>query len=59
MCDQTEVSYLEDDVVWVKIGPIWWPGVVKDLEKDDEGKEILAGLKKKPIAVVKFFQEDN
>ncbi|KAK6631324.1 hypothetical protein RUM44_005850 [Polyplax serrata] len=59
MCDQTEVSYLEDNIVWVKIGPIWWPGVVKDLEKDEEGREILSRLKKKPIAAVKFFQEDN
>lgn len=46
MCDQTEVQYLDGDVVWVKIGPVWWPGVVKDLD-NEEGKEILAGLKKK------------
>lgn len=59
MCDQTEVSYLDGDVVWVKMGPVWWPGVVTDLEKTEEGKEILAGLRKKPIASVKFFNEDN
>lgn len=58
MCDQTEVQYLDGDVVWVKIGPVWWPGVVKDLD-NEEGKEILAGLKKKPIACVKFFNEEN
>lgn len=58
MCDQTEVKYLDGDVVWVKIGPVWWPGVVKDLD-NEEGKEILAGLKKKPIACVKFFNEEN
>lgn len=59
MCDQTEVQYLDGDVVWVKIGPLWWPGVVKDLEKEEDGAEILAGLKKKPIATVKFFDEEN
>lgn len=59
MCDQTEVTYNDGDVVWAKIGPIWWPGVVKDVEKDGSGAEILAGLRTKPIAVVKFFNEDS
>lgn len=59
MCDQTEVSYNDGDVVWVKINSIWWPGIVKDLEKDEEDKILLTGLKTKPIACVKFFGEDT
>lgn len=57
MCDQTEVSYSAGDVVWVKLGPVWWPGQVQDYEKLPE--EITADFRKKPIAVVKFFQEDS
>uniref|UniRef100_A0A1B6L1R5 PWWP domain-containing protein n=1 Tax=Graphocephala atropunctata TaxID=36148 RepID=A0A1B6L1R5_9HEMI len=57
MCDQTEVTYSSGDVVWVKLGPVWWPGQVQDYEKLPE--EITANLRKKPIAVVKFFQEET
>ncbi|XP_069677350.1 mucin-17-like isoform X2 [Periplaneta americana] len=57
MCEQTEVSYLDGDVVWVKLGSCWWPGHVKDVDKLPE--EILSSLKKRPIAAVKFFQEDT
>ncbi|PSN51401.1 hypothetical protein C0J52_04462 [Blattella germanica] len=57
MCEQTEVRYLEGDVVWVKLGSCWWPGSVKDVDQLPE--EILVSLKKKPIAAVKFFQEDT
>ena len=57
MCEQTEVRYLDGDVVWVKLGYCWWPGRVKDVDQLPE--EILASLKKKPIAAVKFFQEET
>lgn len=57
MCEQTEVHYLDGDVVWVKLGSCWWPGHVKDVDKLPE--EILASLKKRPIAAVKFFQEET
>ena len=56
MCDQTEVSYLPDDVVWVKLGCVWWPAQVQDLKKLSE--DVTSGLRKKPLAVVKFFDED-
>lgn len=57
MCEQTEVIYLEGDIVWVKLGPAWWPGEVKDFDKMEE--DIKLAFKKPPIAVVKFFQEDK
>lgn len=57
MCDQTEVLYSPNDVVWVKLGPVWWPGQVQDYDKLPE--EITANLRKRPLAVVKFFQEDT
>lgn len=57
MCEQTEVKYLEGDVVWVKLGPCWWPGEVQDMDK--LAPDLTAGLKKPPLAVIKFFQEDS
>ncbi|XP_033610501.1 uncharacterized protein LOC111872212 isoform X3 [Cryptotermes secundus] len=57
MCEQTEVRYLDGDIVWVKLGSCWWPGHVKDVDKLPE--EILVSLKKRPIAAVKFFQEET
>lgn len=57
MCEQTEVNYLDGDVVWVKLGPSWWPGEVQDLSK--VAPEIVKSFRKPPIAVVKFFQEDK
>lgn len=57
MCEQTEVNYLDGDIVWVKLGPCWWPGEVCDVSKLPV--EIVKAFKKQPIAVVKFFQEDQ
>ncbi|XP_054285824.1 mucin-2-like [Macrosteles quadrilineatus] len=57
MCDQTEVTYSPGDVVWVKLGSLWWPSQVQDYDKLPE--EITHDLRKRPIAVVKFFQEDS
>ncbi|RZF46281.1 hypothetical protein LSTR_LSTR014681 [Laodelphax striatellus] len=56
MCDQTEVIYAPGDVVWVKLGPVWWPSQVQDYDKLPA--DITGNLRKRPIAVVKFFQED-
>lgn len=57
MCDQTEVAYLPGEVVWVKLRALWWPGLVEDYDKLPE--EITCSLRKRPIATVKFFQEDS
>ncbi|XP_044005541.1 uncharacterized protein LOC122850458 [Aphidius gifuensis] len=58
MCDQTEISYLDGDIVWVKLGSAWWPGQVTGL--DNLPDVLQAQYKKKPhIAAVKFFQEDS
>ncbi|XP_066995700.2 serine-rich adhesin for platelets [Anabrus simplex] len=57
MCEQTEVSYLEGDIVWVKLGSCWWPGKVRDINNLDE--EILESFRKRPIAAVQFFEEDK
>lgn len=58
MCEQTEINYLDGDVVWVKLGACWWPGRVIGL--DNLPEEIQTEFKKKPlIAAVKFFQEDT
>ncbi|XP_044730546.1 titin-like [Chrysoperla carnea] len=57
MCDQSSVQYNDGDVVWVKLGPCWWPGEVHDIKRVPP--EIQPGLKKPPIAYVHFFQEDK
>lgn len=58
MCEQTEINYLDGDVVWVKLGACWWPGRVVGL--DNLPEDIQTEFKKKPlIAAVKFFQEDT
>lgn len=57
MCDLTEVIYSPNDVVWVKLGPVWWPGRV--CGEDEIPPEIMKDLRKTPIAIVKFFQEDS
>ncbi|XP_045501373.1 mucin-17 [Colias croceus] len=57
MSEQTEVNYLDGDVVWVKLGSCWWPGEVVGHEKLPP--DVLPSFRKPPIAVVKFFQEDS
>lgn len=57
MCEQTEVEYLAGDIVWVKLGPCWWPGEVQDFDKLPP--DITSGFKKPPLATVKFFEEDS
>ncbi|KAL2713889.1 mucin-17-like isoform X1 [Vespula squamosa] len=58
MCEQTEINYLDGDIVWVKLGGCWWPGQVTGLHNLPE--DIQREFQKKPlIAAVKFFQEDT
>ncbi|CAL7944949.1 unnamed protein product [Xylocopa violacea] len=58
MCEQTEINYLDGDVVWVKLGACWWPGQVTGFHNLPE--DIQHEFQKKPlIAAVKFFQEDT
>ncbi|KAL6439882.1 hypothetical protein ACFW04_004124 [Cataglyphis niger] len=58
MCEQTEINYLDGDVVWVKLGACWWPGQVTGFNNLPE--DIQVEFRKKPlIAAVKFFQEDT
>ncbi|XP_063983023.1 mucin-2-like [Diachasmimorpha longicaudata] len=58
MCDQTEIRYLDGDVVWVKLGPCWWPGQVTGV--DNLPEDLKVDFNKKPlIAAVKFFQENS
>ncbi|VEN47691.1 unnamed protein product [Callosobruchus maculatus] len=47
--------YKDGEIVWVKLGPSWWPGEVKDLGSLPED---VATFKKPPLVVVKFFDED-
>lgn len=55
MCEQTN-AYDDGDIVWVKLSNCWWPGeVCKESRLPDD---LVNSLKKKPFAVVKFFQED-
>lgn len=55
MSDELESMYRDGDIVWVKLGPIWWPGEVIDKAKVPE--DIIP--RKEPVAVVKFFDEDS
>ncbi|XP_035782377.1 serine-rich adhesin for platelets-like isoform X2 [Anopheles albimanus] len=43
-------------IVWVKLSNCWWPGEVMGDERLSE--DFLSSLRKKPLAVVKFFEED-
>ncbi|KAK9871087.1 hypothetical protein WA026_011371 [Henosepilachna vigintioctopunctata] len=52
-----EVFYKPSDIVWVKLGPFWWPGEVVD--KTKVPVEIIESLKKEPVAFVKFFDDDE
>lgn len=45
-----------DEVVWVKLSSIWWPG---QLVKKEEWPEECLTMKKVPIAVVRFFQKEE
>lgn len=57
MEEPTEVTHSDGDIVWVKLGPCWWPGQVCGFDKLPPG--LLKSFRKTPIAVVKFFQEES
>lgn len=57
MCDQTEISYSDGQIVWVKLGSFFWPGEV--IGSDKVHPDVLKSFRKPPIAIVKFFQEDT
>lgn len=52
-----EEELSDGDIVWVKVSNSWWPGEVMGSSRLTE--EFLSSLRKKPLAVVKFFQEDS
>lgn len=56
MGDEMDVTYRDGDVVWVKLGAVWWPGEVIDRSKAPEDIVIRG---REPIAIVKFFEEDS
>lgn len=47
----------DGEIVWVKLRYSWWPGEVMDEARLPDG--FLTPFKKKPLVVVKFFQEDS
>ncbi|EEZ97549.2 titin [Tribolium castaneum] len=51
MTDEEGPKYKDGDIVWVKLGPCWWPGEVTE----DAPEDFTA--KKPPLAIVKFFNE--
>lgn len=57
MCEQTQIAYVDGDIVWVKFGNLWWPGEVYGEHRLPAG--LLKSFRKLPIAVVKFFQENS
>lgn len=57
MCDQKEIEYLDGEIVWVKLGSLWWPGQV--VGNDKVPPDVLESFRKPPIAIVKFFEEDT
>ncbi|KAI8434379.1 hypothetical protein MSG28_012428 [Choristoneura fumiferana] len=57
MSEQTQINYVDGEIVWVKLGSCWWPGEVVNPEKLPP--DVLPSFKKPPIAVVKFFQENT
>ncbi|XP_044262220.1 titin-like [Tribolium madens] len=51
MTDDEGPKYKDGDIVWVKLGPCWWPGEVTENAPEDFTS------KKPPLAIVKFFNE--
>ncbi|XP_064120617.1 uncharacterized protein LOC135225224 [Macrobrachium nipponense] len=52
------MSHLEfGSVVWVRLGQAWWPGTITTLENCPP--DFVEGLRKTPVAVVKFFRENE
>lgn len=52
-----EGEYADAEIVWVKLSYCWWPAEV--IGGDRLTDEFTSTLKKRPLAVVKFFEEDS
>ncbi|XP_019768266.2 titin homolog isoform X1 [Dendroctonus ponderosae] len=50
-------TYIKGDIVWVKLSGYWWPGEVKN--EEDLPSDMLSDFKKRPLVIVKFFEEDS
>lgn len=57
MSNLTDITYADGDIVWVRLSNCWWPGEVCGLNRLPEG--LWESLKRKPIAIVRFFQEET
>ncbi|XP_055612915.1 titin isoform X2 [Uranotaenia lowii] len=55
--DDDGSEYSDGEIVWVKLSYCWWPGEVFGGERLTE--EFTSTLKRQPLAVVKFFDEDS
>ncbi|XP_045594436.2 uncharacterized protein [Procambarus clarkii] len=52
------MSHLESgSVVWVRLGQAWWPGTITTDAKCPP--EYVEGIRKMPLAIVKFFHENK
>uniref|UniRef100_A0A0P4WCH4 C2H2-type domain-containing protein n=1 Tax=Scylla olivacea TaxID=85551 RepID=A0A0P4WCH4_SCYOL len=52
------MSHLESgSVVWVRLGQAWWPGTITTIAKCPP--EFVQAIRKTPIAIVKFFHENE
>ena len=52
-------NFAPDDIVWAKCGTLFWPAQVVDFEKLEEEIKEDFDEGKKPMYVVKFFDEDG
>ena len=50
-------QYQDSALVWVRLGQSWWPGRAIALHRCP--KDFVKELKKTPLAVVKFFEEQG
>ncbi|XP_055635096.1 mucin-5AC isoform X2 [Toxorhynchites rutilus septentrionalis] len=57
MEDDNSSEYNDGDIVWVKLSYCWWPGEVLSGERLTD--DFVSTLKRRPLAVVKFFDEDS
>ena len=55
--DTGKSKFLDRSLVWVRLGKSWWPGLIVALHKCP--KDFLNSLRKTPLAVVKFFEENG
>lgn len=52
------MSHLESgSVVWVRLGQAWWPGTITTVAKCPP--DFVQAIRKTPIAIVKFFHENE